>query len=603
MGRRLVDACWEAARELEINSVFTLTYVADFFEKCGYHRIDKADLPHKIWNECVRCPLFPNCNEIALIRSFHPESATLVGARRRQASRSRSRSDVTGRPGPRASRSWTIRGRRLAVALATLALMLATEPRLAIVWDEGYTLGREARLRLWFRALRDPAAVRRDLAAAAPIELVQQVGAPPPRPDQIDTRAELLFDPRVLAWFWPFAREEPHGHPPFYALVGPGRRRARPRLGRPAPRPARADARLQPDGRGAVRLRRPPLGAWPGVLAAGAWVFQPQPLRPRPLRHATTPCCQPLGRRDPGVRRGGRATGTSSRVAARPRWGWVVVFGLLAGCAADTKLTGWFLPLPFLAWTVLLPRVVAGALTLLVGGVRGDRDALRPQSPLVDRADRGRRAVPPVEPDAGPRRSRSRSCSWAGSTRRPTSRSPGTTPWSGRCSSRRSGSWRWRWSGVVRALRRAAERAVRPAGGGALGVPAGPPRPAAHARTRRRPPVPAGLRRAWPWSRAWGRRRSCERFGRWGKALVVAAPGRGGGQRRADDARPALVLQPARRRPARRRPRWGWSRPTTGTPSPTTRSTGSTAHTGRRRRSGSRPIPTSWLYLRADRPA
>jgi amino-acid N-acetyltransferase len=75
VGRRLVDACWEAARELEINSVFALTYAADFFEKLGYHRIEKADLPHKIWNECVRCPLFPNCQEIALIRSFHPETA------------------------------------------------------------------------------------------------------------------------------------------------------------------------------------------------------------------------------------------------------------------------------------------------------------------------------------------------------------------------------------------------------------------------------------------------------------------------------------------------------------------------------------------------
>lgn len=73
VGRMLVDACWDAAKALEIKTVFTLTYVAEFFEKCGYHRIEKADLPHKIWNECVRCPLFPNCNEIALIRSVAPE--------------------------------------------------------------------------------------------------------------------------------------------------------------------------------------------------------------------------------------------------------------------------------------------------------------------------------------------------------------------------------------------------------------------------------------------------------------------------------------------------------------------------------------------------
>ena len=69
IGRKLLEACWDAARVLEIRTVFTLTYVAEFFEKCGYQRIDKAELPHKIWNECVRCPLFPNCNEVALIRS------------------------------------------------------------------------------------------------------------------------------------------------------------------------------------------------------------------------------------------------------------------------------------------------------------------------------------------------------------------------------------------------------------------------------------------------------------------------------------------------------------------------------------------------------
>jgi amino-acid N-acetyltransferase len=80
VGRMLVNACWDAAAELQINTVFTLTYVAGFFEKQGYHRIDKADLPHKIWNECVRCPLFPNCQEIALIRSFHPEEATIGAA-------------------------------------------------------------------------------------------------------------------------------------------------------------------------------------------------------------------------------------------------------------------------------------------------------------------------------------------------------------------------------------------------------------------------------------------------------------------------------------------------------------------------------------------
>jgi amino-acid N-acetyltransferase len=73
IGRQLVISCWEAARELEINSVFALTYSVDFFERCEYRQIDKAELPHKIWNECVRCPLFPNCQEVALIRTFKCE--------------------------------------------------------------------------------------------------------------------------------------------------------------------------------------------------------------------------------------------------------------------------------------------------------------------------------------------------------------------------------------------------------------------------------------------------------------------------------------------------------------------------------------------------
>ncbi|WP_165220918.1 N-acetyltransferase [Aquisphaera insulae] len=74
VGRKLVEACWDAARELEIASVFALTYSVEFFERCGYHQIDKAELPHKIWNECVRCPLFPSCTEVALIRTH--EAAT-----------------------------------------------------------------------------------------------------------------------------------------------------------------------------------------------------------------------------------------------------------------------------------------------------------------------------------------------------------------------------------------------------------------------------------------------------------------------------------------------------------------------------------------------
>ena len=79
LGRRLVDACLETARDLEIKSVFALTNAVGFFERCGYQRIDKSELPQRIWSECVRCPSFPNCLETALIRST--ELAPALSAR------------------------------------------------------------------------------------------------------------------------------------------------------------------------------------------------------------------------------------------------------------------------------------------------------------------------------------------------------------------------------------------------------------------------------------------------------------------------------------------------------------------------------------------
>lgn len=100
-----------------------------------------------------------------------------------------------------------------------MAIMTLSEPAMAIVWDEGYTLGRIERVRLWFSAMASPA--RFSETWVPPVtELVQQQGLAPPSKAQVGSRLELLLNPRVIGWFWPFAREEPHGHPPFYAMVG-----------------------------------------------------------------------------------------------------------------------------------------------------------------------------------------------------------------------------------------------------------------------------------------------------------------------------------------------------------------------------------------------
>lgn len=66
LGKRLVEACEEDARELGLNRLFVLTYIPDFFIKINYQLIDKSQLPHKIWADCLKCVKFPECGEIAM---------------------------------------------------------------------------------------------------------------------------------------------------------------------------------------------------------------------------------------------------------------------------------------------------------------------------------------------------------------------------------------------------------------------------------------------------------------------------------------------------------------------------------------------------------
>lgn len=68
LGSLLVEACLKEARDIGIPKVFCLTYKPKFFEKFGFKRIDMSKLPRKVWGECQRCPKFPNCDEIAMIK-------------------------------------------------------------------------------------------------------------------------------------------------------------------------------------------------------------------------------------------------------------------------------------------------------------------------------------------------------------------------------------------------------------------------------------------------------------------------------------------------------------------------------------------------------
>jgi 4-amino-4-deoxy-L-arabinose transferase-like glycosyltransferase len=250
----------------------------------------------------------------------------------------------------------------LATTATCLAIMIATEPALSIVWDEGYTLGREARLRAWFGALRDPAAFATKWQPAVE-DLVPPNVVPAPRRDQLNTRAGL-FNAEVLEWFWPFSREEPDGHPPVYALCG------------------LIGDLVVPAWEALPRARLGPMlvfslicgaifvffqarcGFWPAMAAAGAWCFQPHLFA---LAHYATYdgllTCFWVG----SVLSFAKVVEGPEPTRSLSRWPWLILFGVLTGCAMGTKLTGWFLPVPFFAW-VLVKRDRRGLVAILVGG-------------------------------------------------------------------------------------------------------------------------------------------------------------------------------------------------------------------------------------------
>lgn len=68
IGKKIVETLLAEAVQLGIKKVFTLTYQPEFFGSLGFTELAKEELPHKVWKECINCPKFPNCDEIAMIK-------------------------------------------------------------------------------------------------------------------------------------------------------------------------------------------------------------------------------------------------------------------------------------------------------------------------------------------------------------------------------------------------------------------------------------------------------------------------------------------------------------------------------------------------------
>ncbi len=70
-GSAIVQALIEKARTENLTQVFALTLAPGFFQKMGFRTVEHRNLPMKVWKDCVACPKFGNCDEIAMVLDLH----------------------------------------------------------------------------------------------------------------------------------------------------------------------------------------------------------------------------------------------------------------------------------------------------------------------------------------------------------------------------------------------------------------------------------------------------------------------------------------------------------------------------------------------------
>ena len=67
LGRQLVELLLQDAAELQVRRVLALTRRPGFFLKLGFQLTEIGKLPRKVLRDCVFCPKFHVCDEVALV--------------------------------------------------------------------------------------------------------------------------------------------------------------------------------------------------------------------------------------------------------------------------------------------------------------------------------------------------------------------------------------------------------------------------------------------------------------------------------------------------------------------------------------------------------
>jgi len=80
-GSLLMEALDQEARDFDLDILFAFTYVPGFFQKMGFTEVDRGELPLKAWKDCLRCPKFQACDEIAVLKPLKPGATAMASGK------------------------------------------------------------------------------------------------------------------------------------------------------------------------------------------------------------------------------------------------------------------------------------------------------------------------------------------------------------------------------------------------------------------------------------------------------------------------------------------------------------------------------------------
>jgi amino-acid N-acetyltransferase len=70
LGRLTVKSLEREAVDNGLHAIFAFTYSPQFFRKLGFREVERGELPLKAWKDCLRCPKFQACDEIAMLKAL-----------------------------------------------------------------------------------------------------------------------------------------------------------------------------------------------------------------------------------------------------------------------------------------------------------------------------------------------------------------------------------------------------------------------------------------------------------------------------------------------------------------------------------------------------